>query len=402
MSAATDVLRPGRLGPLDLLRLGVSGLRSRRLRSVLTALGIAIGIAAMLAVLGISASSRAALLAELDRLGTNLLTVSPGQTLFGEEASLPESAASMLRRIGPVDDVAATELTSASIRRTDRIPEAETGGLAVRATDLELLATLDGALAAGRWFDEATAAYPTVVLGSVAAERLGIHDLSTPLNVWLGGRWWTVIGVLEPLPLAPEIDRSALVGQPAGEAYLDAVGSATTIYLRADETLLDDVRSVIPATADPENPEAVTVSRPSDALAAEAAVDTAFTGLLVGLGAVALLVGGLGIANVMLMAVLERRTEIGLRRALGATRGHVATQFLAEAVLLAGGGGLLGLAIGAGIAAAYASAQDWLIDVPALAVAAGLGVAVAVGALSGLYPAVRASRVPPTEALRSA
>jgi putative ABC transport system permease protein len=407
MSAATPAspavrLRPGRIGPVDLVRLGGRGLRARRLRTGLTALGIGIGIAAMLAVLGISSSSRAALLAQLDRLGTNLLTVSPGQTFFGEDATLPDTATPMIRRIGPVEGAAATEALNATVRRTDLIPKSETGGLSVIAADLQLDDTLHAEIAHGRWLDAATARYPTVVLGAIAAQRLGISDLDEPIQVWIGGRWFAVIGILDPLPLTPEIDRSVLVGREAASTYLEATGDASTVYLRADPASIDAVRQVIPSTANPEHPEEVQVSRPSDALEAQAAADNAFTGLLLGLGAVALVVGGLGIANVMLMAVLERRTEIGLRRALGATRGHVAGQFLTEAVLLAFAGGVLGIVGGTAIAVGYASSQHWLVDVPLPALVAGLGVAVAVGAVAGLYPALRASSVPPTEALRSA
>ena len=407
MNAATQAapalrLRPGRIGPVDLVRLGGRGLRARRLRTGLTALGIGIGIAAMLAVLGISSSSRAALLAQLDRLGTNLLTVSPGQTFFGEDATLPDTATAMIRRIGPVEGAAATEALNATVRRTDLIPKAETGGLSVIAADLPLKDTLHAEIAHGRWLDAATAHYPTVVLGAIAAQRLGIGDLDEPVQVWIGGRWFAVIGILDLLPLTPEIDRSVIVGREAAATYLEATGDASTVYLRADPAAIDAVRQVIPSTANPEHPDEVQVSRPSDALEAQAAADDAFTGLLLGLGAVALVVGGLGIANVMLMAVLERRTEIGLRRALGATRGHVAGQFLTEAVLLAFAGGVLGILGGTAIAVGYASSQHWLIDVPLPALVAGLGVAVAVGAVAGLYPALRASSVPPTEALRSA
>jgi putative ABC transport system permease protein len=371
------------------------------LRSALTALGIAIGIAAMVAVLGIADSSRATLLAELDRIGSNLLTVAPGQTFLGEDAVLPDEAASMIGRIGPVDGVAAVSMTAGTVRRTDLIPSGESGGIAVQAADPSLLATLEGTLAAGRFIDDAVGRYPAVVLGSVAAERLGIRAVDDNVLVWIADRWWSVVGILDPLPLAPEIDRSALVGLAAARTYLDTDAPPTTVYVRAADASLDDVRAVLPATASPDSPEAVLVSRPSDAIEARAAAATAFTTLFLGLGAVALLVGGLGIANVMLMAVLERRNEIGLRRALGATRGHIVGQFLTEAVLLAGAGGFAGAALGSAVAAAYATSQGWVVALPIAGCVAGVVGAAAVGAIAGLYPAARAASLPPTEALRA-
>ena len=391
----------GRVGVLDLGRIAGRGLGSRRLRSGLTALGIAIGIAAMVAVLGIAESSRATLLAELDRIGSNLLTVAPGQTMFGEDATLPDEAVAMIGRIGPVEGVSAVSITDATVRRTDRIPSGETGGIAVQGADPSLLATLEGGLAAGRFIDDAVGRYSTVVLGALAAERLGITSLEHQPLVWIADRWWAVVGILEPLPLAPEIDRSALVGMEAAREYLDTEASPTTIYVRAADALLDDVRSVLPATSNPESPEAVLVSRPSDAIEARAAAATAFTTLFLGLGAVALLVGGLGIANVMLMAVLERRNEIGLRRALGATRGHIVGQFLTEAILLAGAGGVLGAVLGSAVAAAYATSQAWVVALPIAGCVAGVLGAAAVGAIAGLYPAVRAANLAPTDSLRA-
>jgi putative ABC transport system permease protein len=396
----TQMVRAGRLGPGDLIRIGAGGLTARRLRSGLTALGIAIGISAMLAVLGISEASRASLLSVLDRLGTNLLTVTPGQTFGGDNATLPEEAAAMIRRIGPIEAVSATANTGAAVRRTDHIPKEETGGIAVIAADTSLLDTLAGTMARGRFLDAATERYPTVVLGSVAARRLGIVDLDAPIQVWLGGRWFTVIGILDPMPLTPEIDRSAIIGLPAAETYLDLDLSPSVIYVRPSEAAVADVRSVLAPTANPEHPEEIRISRPSDALEARAAAATTFTGLFLGLGAVALLVGGLGIANVMLMSVLERRSEIGLRRALGATREHVAGQFLAEAVLLAGIGGVIGVVVGSIIASGYARSQGWPAVIPPVGIAAGVGGAVLIGAVAGLYPALRAASVPPTEALR--
>jgi putative ABC transport system permease protein len=394
----------------DLVALGSTGLRTRRLRAGLSAAGIAIGIAAMVAVLGISSSSRSDLLAELDALGTNLLTVAPGQTMFGEDASLPPEASGMIGRIGPVQSTAATATVDAAVYRTDQIPESESGGISVRAADPELATTLAAGLAQGSFLNDATARYPAVVLGHVAAERLGVDRISgdTPgpgadgsVSVWLGGRWFTVVGILDPIPLAPEIERSALIGFPVAAEAFGLDGDPGTIYVRTGPDSVDAVRSVLPATADPEHPEEVRVSRPSDALAAKAAADVAFTALLLALGAVALVVGGVGVANVMVVSVLERRSEIGLRRALGATRGDVRAQFLAESLLLSGLGGAGGVVLGAGITAAYALSRSWGVAVPLPALGGGLGAALLIGAVSGLYPAMKAARLAPTEALRS-
>jgi putative ABC transport system permease protein len=368
---------------------------------VLTSIGIAIGIAAMVGVLGISESSRAGLIAQLDRLGTNMLTVSAGHSLFGDTATLPLPARSMVGRIAPVEATAATATVSATVRRTDRIPVSNTGGIAVLAATPDLLETLRGSLSAGSFLNDATAAYPVVVLGSVAAARLGIVSVDPAIRVYIGGEWFTVVGILEPVGLAPELDTAALIGFPVAQSMFGNDGSAGTIYVRTTPEQVASVRRVLAATANPEHPEEVTVSRPSDVLAARAAASGAFTTLFLGLAAVALVVAGLGIANVMLMSVLERRPEIGLRRALGATRGHIAVQFLMEALLLAVFGGLLGVAAGAGVAAAFARTQGWSVVIPAMAAGGGLLAALVVGAVAGLYPALRAAAISPTEALRS-
>jgi putative ABC transport system permease protein len=385
----------------DALAIGGVGLRTRRLRAALSGLGIAIGIAAMVAVLGVSESSRADLIAELDRLGTNLLTVAPGQTFTGDTATLPPSATGMIGRIPAVDAVAATSPVDASVYRSNRIDPAETSGIAVRAAEVGLLRTLNGRTTSGTWLNAATDRYPAVVLGSVAAERLGIDHAGPDVEVWLGNRWFTVVGILDTLPLAPEVDRSVLIGFPAAASYFGNDGDPGTIYLRTQPDAVDSVRALLPPTADPQNPEEVNVSRPSDALAARAAAKATFTALLLGLGAVALLVGGVGIANVMVISVLERRSEIGLRRALGATRGNVRLQFLIEALLLAGLGGLGGVALGSAVTAAYGRSQGWTVVLPLAGLAGGVAAALAIGALAGVYPAIRAARLAPTEALRS-
>jgi putative ABC transport system permease protein len=379
------------------LRVGAAGLRARPARVVLSALGIAIGIATMIAVIGISSSSREELLRQLDRLGTNLLTVSPGRTVFGEDAKLPTGAVDMVKRIGPVHSASATGAVKATVRRTDRIPQAVTGGISVQAATIELLTTLEGRVVKGAWLNAATERRPAVVLGSEAAERLGIAR--TGVQVWMGGRWFTVIGILAPMPLAPEIERSALVGFPVAEELLGFSGHPTTIYERSSEEAVEAVRAVLARTVNPERPDEVDVSRPSDALAARAAAAGAFTNLLLGLGAVALLVGGVGVANTMVISVLERRREIGLRRSLGATRGQVRLQFLTESLLLSALGGAAGAALGALATAGYALARGWPAVVPPWAIGGAVAATLVIGTMAGLYPAMRAARLSPTVAL---
>jgi putative ABC transport system permease protein len=397
-----SALGASRVHPPELLRLGSMGLRTRRLRASLSALGIAIGIAAMVAVLGVSESSRANLLAQLDTLGTNLLTVTPGNTFFGDSAVLPHASTATIGRLGGVRGVSSTAaVSSATVRRTDQIPAANTNGLTVRWTDLSLLQTLQGSVYRGQWLNAASARYPAVVLGWVAAQRLGVVDLERPTQVYIGGRWYTVVGVLQSLPLAPEIDRSALIGLPVAQDQFLASDAPDTVYVRSAPDHVLSTQGVLPRATNPQHPEEVNVSRPSDALAARAAAQDAFTSLFLGLGAVALLVGGVGIANVMVISVLERRSEIGLRRALGATRALVAVQFLAESLFLSLLGGLGGVSMGAAATWVYAQIQGVPVVVPAIAVTGGLGAAVLVGAVAGLYPATRAARLSPTEALRT-
>jgi putative ABC transport system permease protein len=401
----------GRLGLKDGLRVASVGLRARPLRAALSALGIAIGTAAIVAVLGVSHSSKAGLLAEIDRLGTNMLTAEAGQSLTGGAAKLPPEAPARITHLDNVQQVAHTALMKEEkVYRNSMIPKANSGGLQVRATSLNLPAVLLTGIARGDWLNEGTAREPVAVLGSVAAHRLGITRVHPDQRIWLGGHWFNVAGILKPAPLHPDIDNSALIGYPAAQRYLGYIsmvrgevnaGPPSSIYVRADIDHVSAVQSLLAQTANPEAPNEVNVSQPSDVLTARAAAAGAFDSLFLGLGVVALIVGAVGVANIMIISVLERRSEIGLRRALGATKGQIRTQFLAESILLAVIGGVVGVLAGAAATAVYASSKNWTVVIPIEAWSGGIASAILIGAVAGLMPAVRASRMPPTVALRT-
>jgi putative ABC transport system permease protein len=394
-------LAPSKLRLGDLARLASVGLRTRRMRAALSALGIAIGVAAIVAVLGLSASSQAGLLSEIDRLGTNLLDVTNGQTLFGQTAELPKAAPAMIARVGPVTRVQYTGAINGSVYHSPLIPSIDTNAISISATSLGLPSAVATSVWQGSYLNAATEREPVVVLGAQAAQRLGIDRVFAGERIWLGGMWFYVAGILHTAVLAPEIDSSALIGFPAAQRYLDFDGHPSEIYVRAQYSQVAAVDNILAATADPEAPGSVDISQPSAALVARADAQGAFNDLFLGLAAVALLVGAVGVANIMIIGVLERRSEIGLRRALGATKTNIRTQFLSEAILLALLGGIVGVLAGVLATAIYASTKHWAIVIPPLAWGGGLAAATAIGAVAGLLPAVRAARMPPTEALRA-
>ncbi|MCX4907000.1 ABC transporter permease [Streptomyces sp. NBC_00878] len=397
-------LRPVRLSPADLLRLGLVGIRSRRMRAALSAIGISIGIATMIVVTGIPASSQRALNAELTALGTDRLQAVADANASGGEGpvSFPAESVSMVDRIGAVEAVAAVANTHATVRRSDRLGPLDASGLTVLAARKDLLDVINAKVRSGQYFTAATERFPSVVLGAVAAARLGFPDLrpgEPPPLVLIGDQWFGVIGILRTVPLAPDIDRSVLVGWQAAHSKLGFDGRPTQLFIQADEPAVEDVRAVLPATVNPQSPSVVLVSRPSDALAAKRSAEATFSGLFVGLAGLALLVGGIGVANTMVISVLERRREIGLRRALGANRGQIRGQFLTESIALSCLGGIAGIGVGVLATMGYAAYKDWPPVIPLQAVTGGFCGAVLIGVMAGVYPAVRASRLSPTAAL---
>jgi len=391
-----------RLRPADLARLAAVGLRTRKLRASLSALGIAIGVAAIVAVLGLSASSQAGLLAEISKLGTNLLTAQNGQNLTGGTAELPKAAPAMIGQLNGVTSVQETgTVSNVNVFRSPLIPTIDTNALTVDAASIGLPATVGTSLAQGRWLNAATAREPVAVLGAAAAQRLGVDRIYPGERIWLGGQWFYVTGILHQAVLAPGLNSAVFVGFPAAEKYLSFDGHPSTVYLRAATSKVQAVDNLLAYQANPQNPTGVTVAQPSLALTAQEKAKGAFNGLFLGLGAVALLVGAVGVANIMIISVLERRSEIGLRRALGATKGHIRIQFLSEAILLSLTGGAFGIAAGAAATLIYAQRKGWATVIPTEAWAGGLGATLIIGALAGLWPAIRAARLSPTQALWS-
>jgi putative ABC transport system permease protein len=408
MSTATvpprprDRIAPARLPPSQLLGTALQGPRTRRLRSALSALGIAIGIGAMVAVVGVSASAQANLLSEIDALGTNLLTVTPGQTFLGANEVLPDTSVPMIDHMQQVDsDVAVYQVSTANVYRSPLVPPSETGGIGVDAAADNLPEVLGTSMASGHFLDAIGDRYPEVVLGAQAAGVLQISRAGGHVLVYLGNTWFSVVGILKPMLLDSSLDSDVFISLPVAERLFKTQPNPSEIYVRANVNAVNHVSGLLAATTDPQQPDGVQVSRPSDALQARAAAKGQFTTLLLGLGAVALLVGTIGIANIMVISVLERRGEIGLRRALGATKRHIWTQFLAESAVLAVLGGIGGLLIGAGATALYAQAKHEPFVVPLYALIAAPAAGLVIGALAGLYPAMKAARLSPTEALRA-
>src|SRR5260370_15053802 len=224
--------RSARIGGLSLLRLGAFGVRTRPMRSGLSALGIGLGIAAMVAVAGISESSRGGVLAELDQLGTNLLTVQPGQTFGGQNAELPVEATAMIARDSRVQQVTATGSVVANAFRNDHIPVYQTSGIAVVAAQPDLLSALGAHVTRGVFLNKATSQYPAVVLGWTAAQRLGIDRVGE--QGWLRNQWVSGVGILAPVTSTPERGKLCRIGWAVAQRLLNFDGHPSVEYIRAD------------------------------------------------------------------------------------------------------------------------------------------------------------------------
>ena len=390
----------------DSLSLGTLGLRTRKGRTAMAAIGIAIGVASLIALVGIINSGEADAQRDLLEQGIDVLELTPGTSFAEDPELLPGAAAAIDTHMRDlVDVVASIRRVPATMRKTDYIPEVETGGIrlfAVEEDDLDLLIPLRGGIAHGRFHDAATVQVPTVVLGSDTAEVLGFDQLYANPTVHISGHEFAVIGVLQPFTISQglTLNRAALIGFSVAEDLYDADDNPERIWVQADLDVIEQVRELLPRQANPEAPGEVAVS--SLDLDAREIISENFQSLLSLLVVVIIVVGAIGVGNIMLISVLERRGEIGVRRALGAKRAHIAAQFLIESVLLTLLGGVMGIILGLGVVAAVTRILDWPLTIETLFIVIGLAVTVGVGLVAGLYPAWRASRMDPAEAVRPA
>ncbi|KQR24648.1 peptide ABC transporter permease [Agreia sp. Leaf335] len=386
-----------RLDLRDLIEVGTVGLRTRPLRAVLSAIGVAIGIATLVTVTAVPASSQAALDKTLTALGADLLRADPRAGVDGELVPFPAEAVGMLERIGTVTGAASVGNTHAPVRSNElrSYPESGVTTLAVRG---DFVGVLRADVTSGRWLDGSD--LPTAVLGIDAAERLGLAELpDRPVTIDVGGVAFTVVGVLAETPLSADLQSAVLVEDAAAQRWLGFDGAPTAAYVTGIEASIEALRPVVAATLSPDASGLVQVSRPSAVLAAKEAARDSFDGLFLALAAVALVIGGIGIANTMFVSVLERRREIGLRRALGAHRGQIQAQFLVEAIVLCALGGAAGVLLGLLGTAAWSGHQGWPLVVPLQTVLYGIAASLCTGAVAGLAPSVRAARQSPTAAL---
>lgn len=399
----TTVRRPLGTRIADLLHSAWIGATGRRSRTVLAALGIALGIAAYVALSGIAASNQSALLARLDALGANLQVVTPGQDAARQPIPLPQYAPRTLARQPQVERVGVFDTTPENVRifKNELVPKSNGNALALSVMRPGALDALGASLTQGHGIDADNEHLPVAVLGSEAAYRLGVTGVGD--RVLIDDAWYGVVGILDPVPQARSFDSSVIIGSKYAKAHYPdqakTIGRISAIYVRTKPGDAEALRRMLAHAANLTG-SGVSVNASADLSEARNTTDDSLTTLGLMIGVIALAVGGMSIANMMIVTVMERRGEIGLRRALGATPGAIRMQFVTEAAMLSAFGGLAGIGIGAGTAMAVAVSahQPMALDWGSLPLA--WCAAVLVGILAGIYPASRAARLTPTEALR--
>jgi len=387
----------------DLLSIAVGGIRARKVRTLLIMLGPVVGVAAMVGAVGLTESAKGDLKARLAELGTNLITAEAGASFGQQNPTLPKSAVSRVKAIESVERASAV----AEVKGVVTLPSAagasyyQTFPVPVLASDDKLPEVLEVPIRSGRWLAKSDGANKTraVVLGGGLADEYGVlpGEIRT---VQLNGIDYGVVGVLDRVPLEPSLDNAAFVTQWAAKHDFATDGAPTKMYVRARPGSTEATSKAIPTAVSLGGSGSVTTKIPSDALEASARADKTLQQTALFAGLLALAVGGLGIANVMSISVIQRSSEIGIRRALGSTRALIALQFLLEALFVGLLGGLVGAVVGVGIVYLVSAIAGWVVVIDYAKMPIWIGLAVGVAAVAGLYPSVKAARLEPLETLR--
>ena len=405
-----EAVESATIGYRDLLSEGMAGLLARPGRAVLTILGTVLGVGALVATVGFARTAGNQIVGRFDELAATSVVVTSGQALpssIQQEALIPADAQSRLLRLngvtaagvfGPVDIGAATVR---SVPVIDPLAHNEFDVTVFAASD-GLLDAVRGRLTTGRFFDSGHSQRGdnVAVLGPGAARRLGITRVRQQPVVFVGDEPFVVIGILNDVKRQPELLNGIII--PEGTARnIYTYKSPTTVQIDVDVGAATLIASQAPIALHPNAPDLLQVQKPPELDDLRSRVEGDVDSLFLVLGGVALLVGAIGIANVTLVSVLERVGEIGLRRALGAARHHIAMQFLVESGAMGLVGGIVGASLGVLLVVTLSAQRGWtpVIDLWIPLAAPILGALL--GLLAGAYPAFRASRLEPVEALRA-
>lgn len=398
-----------RLSFPDLLGESLAALVARPGRSSLTGLGTVLGVAALVATLGVSQSAAAQIGFELDALRPTSVSAAiraPVDQSIQVSRSLPNDAVARAQRLNGV--IAAATITEVLVdafatAHPNTAEEASDGSaIQVFAISSTLMDVIDGQLTNGIFLDllDDSTARPVAVLGPLTAQRLNMAIVNQQPAFFVGTRPLNVIGILRDKNLPEGLADAVLISHPTAK---DMFGWDLTsrLLIRTEIGAAQHVASEIRIALSPDAPENIEVLVPREPRAVRTAVEDQVDLLIAILGGIGLLIGGLGIANVTLVSVLERTNEIGVRRALGARRSQIALQFLAESAVLGGAGGALGSSLGVGTIVTIAASRHWVPVMEAwIPFSAPLG-GVVIGLLAGLYPALRAASMDAARAIRS-
>jgi putative ABC transport system permease protein len=388
----------------DLVSVAIGGLLARKVRTLLLLMGPVIGVAAIVAAVGLTDSAKGDLKRKVAQLGTNLITATAASSFGSQKPKLPADAVKRAEQVDTVEKVSAVvQLTDITVSPYEKARKKyETTPIPVLAADTRLPYVLEVPMVSGRWISRADAqlASRSVVIGSGLANEIGYLP-GENRTIDLAGRQYGVIGILGKVELDPTLDNAAFIPfAAADDDFVKEDIKPTKLYVRSadgtEQATADTLRTAISLGG----PDEVGTEIQAEALQLAAQSDKQLQLIVASMGLLAIIVGGIGIANVMSISVIQRSTEIGIRRALGHTRRTIAQQFLLEAMVVGFLGGILGVVVGALAILIGVWISGWVFVLQRWIPPAGIILAMVVSIVAGLYPARRAAKLEPLETLR--